>query len=260
MPTCDRRPFVPVAIDCFQKQDYPHRELVIVDDGTDPIDDLVPPDPRLRYHRLSRRAVLGEKRNLACELAQGTVITHWDDDDWSPATRLSRQVKLLNESGATICGAKQILYYDPLSERAWIYDRPLTTIWAEGNTLCYLRSFWEQAPFPSCTIETDLIFVGRSRRTAYVTAPPLLIAVIHPWNSSPKDPTAPYWFRVDAHTVHQLLGDDLQTCRRHWSNAWHTDPDPRVVLCTPGQPKGKSRTLPPPQGNSRRALVYLRRQ
>jgi glycosyltransferase involved in cell wall biosynthesis len=90
MPTCDRRPFVPVAIDCFQKQDYPHRELVIVDDGTDPIDDLVPPDPRLRYHRLSRRAVLGEKRNLACELAQGTVITHWDDDDWSPATRLSR--------------------------------------------------------------------------------------------------------------------------------------------------------------------------
>ncbi len=109
------------------------------------------------------------------------------------------------------------------SERAWIYDRPLATIWAEGNTLCYLRSFWEQAPFPACTIETDLIFVGRSRRTAYVADPPFLIAVVHPWNSSPKDPTAPYWFRADARAVHQLLGDDLEACRRHWSHAWCAD-------------------------------------
>ena len=25
---------------------------------------------------------LGEKRNLACQEAQGSIIIHWDDDDW----------------------------------------------------------------------------------------------------------------------------------------------------------------------------------
>ena len=50
MPTRNRRAFVGQAIAYFQRQDYPARELIIVDDGDDPVGDLIPPDdPRIRY-------------------------------------------------------------------------------------------------------------------------------------------------------------------------------------------------------------------
>jgi glycosyltransferase involved in cell wall biosynthesis len=81
MPTADRRPYVASALRFFARQDYPDRELVIVDDGADRVADLIPADPRVRYVGLPGRLVLGEKRNRACEAASGEIIVHWDDDD-----------------------------------------------------------------------------------------------------------------------------------------------------------------------------------
>ena len=72
MPTFDRRRFVPGAIDCYRAQTYQHRELVILDDGTDPIADLVPDDPTIRYIRLTGRLSTGAKRNSACRAARGS--------------------------------------------------------------------------------------------------------------------------------------------------------------------------------------------
>ena len=72
MPTCDRRHFVGRAIRYFLEQDYPHRELLVVDDGADCVADLMPDDPRVRYIRWSERRTIGAKRNLACEQARGS--------------------------------------------------------------------------------------------------------------------------------------------------------------------------------------------
>lgn len=92
MPTRNRRAFVPRAVDCFRRQDHPARELVIVDDGDDPIAslvrDLAGDDPAITYHRLPHPLPLGPKRNLAVSLARGELIAHWDDDDWSAPHRL----------------------------------------------------------------------------------------------------------------------------------------------------------------------------
>lgn len=82
MPTYNRRQFIPNAIRCFRSQDYPNKELLIVDDGTHAVSDLVPPDPQVRYLRLPSRQAIGAKRNLACEQSSGFFIAHWDDDDW----------------------------------------------------------------------------------------------------------------------------------------------------------------------------------
>ena len=69
MPTSNRRHLVAQAIAYFLRQDYPRKELIVVDDGDDCIADLVPSDARLRYIRLERRTPLGAKRNLGlpCE-------------------------------------------------------------------------------------------------------------------------------------------------------------------------------------------------
>jgi len=49
MPTYNRRQFVPQAIKYFLRQDYPHKELIILDDGTDKIRDLVLDFPEMQY-------------------------------------------------------------------------------------------------------------------------------------------------------------------------------------------------------------------
>src|SRR5215218_4381370 len=66
MPTCDRRRFVPHAVDCFLRQDYPNVELLIVDDGRDAVEDLVPARAGIRYMRMDRTLRIGAKRNEAC--------------------------------------------------------------------------------------------------------------------------------------------------------------------------------------------------
>ena len=118
MPTFNRRAFVPQAIACFLAQDYEPRELIILDDGSDPVADLVPSDARIRYRRLSRRLNVGQKRNLACAEARGEIIVHWDDDDWSAPFRISYQVAELIGDQADLCGAARILYWDEEHDRA----------------------------------------------------------------------------------------------------------------------------------------------
>jgi glycosyltransferase involved in cell wall biosynthesis len=82
MPTYNRRSFVPQAIFYSLHQNYPNKELIIVDDGDDAVGDLVPADERIRYIRSPGRQSIGLKRNLACEEARGSIIAYWDDDDW----------------------------------------------------------------------------------------------------------------------------------------------------------------------------------
>ena len=50
-PTFNRRPFIPYMIKCFEHQTYPKDriEWIIIDDGTDPIGDLVKHIPQVKY-------------------------------------------------------------------------------------------------------------------------------------------------------------------------------------------------------------------
>lgn len=92
MPTYNRRGFVERSIGLFLTQDYPHKELIVVDDGEDDVSDLVPPGGPVHHLRLSTRATIGEKRNLVAAATDGDLLVQWDDDDWYGPARLSRQV------------------------------------------------------------------------------------------------------------------------------------------------------------------------
>ena len=124
MPTFDRRPFVPRAIRYFLQQDYPRSELIVVDDGTDSIKDLIPADPRIRYLRLTDRRTIGAKRNLACEHAAGELVVHWDDDDWSAPWRLRYQVEMLRTQDVDVSGLNAVFFCDMSAARAWRYEYP----------------------------------------------------------------------------------------------------------------------------------------
>lgn len=211
MPTADRRLFVSQAIQYFLRQDYPNRELIIVDDGVDAVTDLIPPAPQIRYIRLNHKRTIGAKRNLACQEAAGTIIVHWDDDDWMAPWRLRYQVTNLCRTQADICGLDKILYYDPRTDRAWQYVYPQGgKPWVAGNTLCYTKSLWQRNLFPDINVGEDTRFVwgNQSKRIVALEDSTFYIAVIHAGNVSPKRTAERRWRTYPTEDVRKLLDKD----------------------------------------------------
>jgi glycosyltransferase involved in cell wall biosynthesis len=212
MPTFDRRAFVPQAVRYFLRQDYPAKELVIVDDGPEPVSDLLPADSRIVYRRLETRTVLGAKRNLACELARGPVIAHWDDDDWASPDRLSVQVAALTGGDADICGAASLLYYDPASSCAWRFSWPdKLRPWAAGPSLCFVKDLWARSPFPEVAIgeDTRFVFSPAVRAIADISTAGCIVSIIHPRNTAPKSVHGMHWSPQSNREVEDLLGGDM---------------------------------------------------
>lgn len=74
MPTHNRRRFVAQAMRYFLRQNYPNKELVILDDGTESVADLLPDDSQIHYIRLTGQRTLGAKRNECVEPSHGDLI------------------------------------------------------------------------------------------------------------------------------------------------------------------------------------------
>jgi glycosyltransferase involved in cell wall biosynthesis len=124
MVTADRAQLCRRAVLCFQRQTYPNKELVVVDDGTE---DLAPilaelPDAEVKYVKLRKEPgnVLGRLRNRALDESTGTYLAQWDDDDWYHPERLERQVRVLEQGydACTLSGALMHLdtpefFYNP---------------------------------------------------------------------------------------------------------------------------------------------------
>ena len=111
-PTYNRRPFFPMAIQCFNEYDYPkdRMEWIIVDDGTDPIEDLVKDIPQVKYFREEKQMVLGRKRNYMHEKCKGDIIVYQDDDDYYPPDRISHAVEKLMSDPKVMAGGSTVLF------------------------------------------------------------------------------------------------------------------------------------------------------
>lgn len=119
-PTYNRRPFIPYMIKCFQQQTYPmdRMEWIIIDDGTDPIEDLVKHVPQVKYFRYEEKMSLGKKRNLMHEKSIGDILVYMDDDDYYPPERVSHAVHMLQTNKTALCaGASELyLYFKHISQ------------------------------------------------------------------------------------------------------------------------------------------------
>ena len=113
-PTFNRRPFIPYLIKCIQQQTYSaeNMEWIIVDDGTDKIEDLVSHIPIVKYYKYDTKMTLGEKRNLMHTKATGDILVYIDDDDYYPPERVSHAVETLtNNRNVLICGSSKMHVY-----------------------------------------------------------------------------------------------------------------------------------------------------
>jgi hypothetical protein len=111
-PTFNRRPFIPAMLSCFNNQDYPQdrMEWIIIDDGTDPIEDLVASHPRVKYFKYDTKMTLGKKRNLLHEKSRGEILVYMDDDDYYPPQRVSHAVHMLVTHPDALCAGSSEIY------------------------------------------------------------------------------------------------------------------------------------------------------
>jgi len=208
MPTADRIPFVRQTVAQFLRQDYFDCELLVLDDGAQSVEDLIPDDPRVRYVREARKSPIGVKRNRACELARGDVIVHWDDDDWNAPWRVRYQVEQLLARGADICGLDRVLFYDPAEDRGWEYVYANNAApWVYGATLCYTKSFWRRNPFPAIGVGEDSRFVWSAvtKKLVALEDPTFFIGIIHPGNTSPKQTRGTRWRPYPPAALRELM-------------------------------------------------------
>lgn len=202
---------MPYAISYFLQQDYEHKELVIVDDGTDPIEDLVPRDERIRYIRIKKLMTLGEKRNFCVRESRGDLIMHWDDDDWMAPNRISYQVTELLKNQAEVCGLQKMFYYEISTGECWLYQYPKNAKpWLAGNSLLYTRGFWKRSPFPNRQVASDTQFIFSRNLNSYVALADyhFYVATVHGKNTSPKQTRSSLWHPVKQEEIIKLIGSE----------------------------------------------------
>jgi len=206
--TRNRRAWLPQAIACFELQTYTNRELLIVAEGED-VSDLVPTeDSRIQLLCCGALLLTGPKRNWANERAQGELIAHWDDDDYSAPGRLMDQVVRLEQTGKAVTGYYSMKFTDGVNW--WKYVNPsLADSHAHGTSLLYRADYWRSHQFGNFATGEDVEFsllAHRENQLAVVdassgleprcTPTDLMFARIHAGNTSKRNTDCAVWRRL----------------------------------------------------------------
>lgn len=115
-PTYNRRRFLPYAIKCYEAQTYPkdRMEWIILDDGTDSVEDLFKDlkIPNLKYIRLNEKLLIGAKRNILHKESKGDILVSMDDDDYYHPDRVHHVVQKFGMNPTVkLAGSSEIYIY-----------------------------------------------------------------------------------------------------------------------------------------------------
>jgi hypothetical protein len=218
MLTADRPEYARRAVECFRRQTYPAKRLLVFDTGVEPcgLSELHSVEIGVFDCRLApahERRSIGELRNMAGRCTpRADILIHWDDDDWSHPNRIAEQAALLQSSWADCVGYREMLFWreieagfcvtdetEPVNPRgvgeAWLYSNP-NPGYALGTSLCYWRRTWERKPFPATSVGEDLQFLTGLKVRGESAVPftpfpgttmlekPRMVARIHSGNTS----------------------------------------------------------------------------
>ncbi|GAA2317813.1 glycosyltransferase [Streptomyces violaceusniger] len=183
MVTKGRLPLAERAIRCFLAQTYARAELVVVDDGADgALEDHVREyaDPRIRVHRLPPEGrTLGALRNIAVDLAAGTYVCQWDDDDLYAPERLEVQLAAVLALDATACFLARERLWWPARRKLAISG---VRVW-EGSMLCAKDALPRYPEWRRGEDSPVAEAVVRGGRTVSLDAPELYTYVFHGANT-----------------------------------------------------------------------------
>jgi glycosyltransferase involved in cell wall biosynthesis len=136
-------------ITCFDSQDYPkdRMEWIIVDDGTDSVEDLVASHPSVKYFRYTTKMSLGKKRNTMHDKSKGDIIVYMDDDDFYPPDRVSHAVNMLVTHPAALCAGSSEMYIYFNDRKRMVQFGPYGKDHATAGTFAFKRQLLKQTRY-----------------------------------------------------------------------------------------------------------------
>ncbi|MEO8494733.1 MAG: glycosyltransferase [Planctomycetota bacterium] len=158
MPTYGRPRYVHEAAKMFLDQDYPAKELIILNDcaGQDFYSEL----PNIRVINSPRRySTLGEKRNECIKQARGEFLAIWDDDDVYLPWRLSYSLAEINRWRTDFYRPAEFLAY-------WgedsLHDNQTVPGWLSHPTVLLRKRLWERVGgYAAMNVGEDAEFFAR---------------------------------------------------------------------------------------------------
>ncbi len=156
--TKNRHELIQKSIQCFLRQNYPNKNLVILSQGNEDsnrqiklyVDSLHRTD--IQFLVAPELLSLGAMRNASVELATGEIICQWDDDDLYHSDRLMTQFKVLmsdNRNSASLY-CDFLKYFTSTNEMYWCdwsKEPKLTHQFLCGTVMFYKSIFHMYSPF-----------------------------------------------------------------------------------------------------------------
>ncbi len=231
MVTTGERSTIRHALECYRRQQYRRRELVVVThpDGLDRVTGLVAASGAadVAIHAVGREMTLGDCRNVAIARARGDIVMQWDDDDLSDPLRVSVAAAMLMQSPAAAVMLSRVLVWWPQRRLAAISER---RFW-EGS----IAVWREHAPaYPSLAMGEDTVAVENLRRTRVVATydmPLLYFYTVHARNTWDRR----HFERIIELAEHRIEGADYAELMRMFAER---APAAEYQAETPPEPVG----------------------
>lgn len=182
LATGDRRDFARQALRCFLRQTRFDAELIVIDSGREPVEDLCEGIVSVRYIRVPEGTKLGTKLNIGAENARGAILQKIDDDDYYHPDFLARGVGALERDGReNAIAAWDCFHVHFPGDDELRYSKH---DWAAGGTLSFRREVWKRTPFRDIPSAVDHWFLlDANAPRVRVCAPELYVLLRHGANT-----------------------------------------------------------------------------
>jgi glycosyltransferase involved in cell wall biosynthesis len=116
-------------------------EWIIVDDGTDAIEDMVSDHTLVSYFKFDKKMSLGRKRNIMHKKTRGSIIVYMDDDDYYPPERVSHAVEMLTNHPSALCAgsSEMYIYFKDLNLNQMVQFGPYGPNHATAGTFAFRK-------------------------------------------------------------------------------------------------------------------------
>ena len=191
-PTFNRRPFFKGLIDSIMAQSYPKDKIewIIVDDGTDKIEDLVKDIPFVKYF-YTEKMPLGRKRNFMhdqCSFKNDDdILIYFDDDDYYPKERISHAVDKLTGSSALCAGSSEIYIWFNTLNKMYRFG-PYGPNHSTAGTFAFKRALLKQTSYEDDALLAEEKHFLKNYTIPFIQLDPLktILVISHEQNTFDK--------------------------------------------------------------------------
>lgn len=155
MPTYGRPRFVDESAAMFLANDYPAKELVVLNDCPGQEYETCGRSIRVT-NEPTRYSTLGEKRNACIEKSAGTIIQVWDDDDLYLPWRIRYSVAEMQRHATAFYRPAEFLAY---WGETFLHDNYSVPWWVSHGFCAYERRLWDAVgKYPAASLGEDKLF------------------------------------------------------------------------------------------------------